>query len=149
MLGCTSNTKPEITNNPIPSQQTQTFKVGEKIKLGDYYLTVNGFEDYIEENPFGQPKEGNKLFAVDVTVENNGTEPKSYNELDFEIQDSTSYIYTSSIASKEPTLHSGDLQSSRNVRGWITFEIPKNTLGLELIYQPDWWDAGQIIVKLN
>lgn len=150
VFGCSSNTKPEPANNQTPPpQQTQTFKVGDKIKLGDYYLTVNGFEDYVDENPFIQPEEGNKFFIVDVTIENNGAEPKSYNELDFEIQDSVSYIYDSYLSLKEPSLQSGDLQPGRNVRGWITFEIPKNAQGLELIYQPDWWDAGQIIVKLE
>jgi len=150
VVGCASNTKPETANNQSQtSQQTQTFKVGERVKLGNYYLTVNGFEDYVEENEYMQPDEGNKFLAVDVTIENGGTESASYNALDFEIQDSESYTYDTSMATKAPDLGSGDLQEGRKIRGWVTFEVPTTATGLELIYQPSLWDTGQVIVKLT
>jgi hypothetical protein len=150
IIGCSSNTKPEVSNNPS-LQQTQTFKVGDSIQLGDYVLIVHGTADNVpyEDTEYDRPEEGNKYFAVEVTVENKGSEANSYNPLDFTLQDSSGYTFEKTYTvSKEPSLSSGDLQPGRKVRGWITFEIPKTSSNLELIYKPDIFDSGQVIVKL-
>jgi len=87
---------------------------------------------------------------VDVLIENHGSQPKDYNVFDFTLQDKEGYTYEQTIdCSIEPELDSGTLQPGRKVRGNIVFEIPKGDSGLELIYQPDWFNSGQVIVRLT
>jgi hypothetical protein len=154
--GCTSNTQPKPAPKENQTQEqsqpkTKVYSIGQTIQLGDYYLTVEKFNTNPKyEDPFNDLKEGQKVVAVDVTVENKGKEPKPYNLFDFTIQDKDGYTYEPSWNfTIKPSLSSGDLQPGRKVRGYITFEIPENDSGLELIYQPDWLDSGQVIVKLT
>jgi len=152
-LGCAGNTQPKSVtepNEPEESPQTKIFEIGQAVQFGDYRLTVMDFNGAVKsDNEYLQPKENNKFVGVEVLIENTGKEPKSFNELDFTIQDKNAYTYQSTYSIMEPSLGSGDLQPGRKVRGCITFEIPENDSGLELIYQPDWLDTGQVIVKLT
>ena len=152
MFGCTSNTKPEPTNQS--SQQTQIYKIGDNAQWQDYVLTVHGTLSAVpyEDNEYDRPEAGSKYFAVEVTIENKGSEVKPYNIIDFKLQDGDGYTYDSTTADvmKQPWFGYGDLQPGRKIRGWITFEIPKTASKLELIYQPGTvFDTGQIIVKLE
>lgn len=133
--------------------QTTTYKIGDSVQSGDYVLTVHGIADNVlpETDIYDRPKEGNKYYAVEVTVENKGSDVISYNVIYFKLQDSEGYTYDYTGSYKEPWLGYGDLQPGRKVRGWITFEIPKNSSNLELIFQPityNPFDTVQIIVKL-
>ncbi len=133
--------------------QTTTYKIGDSIRQGDYVLTVHGIADNVppEADIYDRPKEGNKYYAVDVTIENKGSDVISYNVIYFKLQDSEGYTYDYTGAYKKPWFGYGDLQLDRKVRGWITFEIPKNLSNLELIFQPitnNPFDTVQIIVEL-
>jgi len=151
LTGCRTNTQPEKTDNIQTQTETKTFRIGDSVQLGDYILTVHGIEDNVSYDPndYNKPKDGYKYFAVEVSVENKGSEVNPYNLYDFTLQDKNGYTYDIAIwVIKEPSFSSGDLQPGRKIRGWLTYEVSKTAENLELIYQPDWFDSGQVIVKL-
>ena len=157
-VGCEStNTQPKPVekNNQQTQEQTQpktkVYSIGQTVQLGDYYITVEKFNTNPKyEDPFNDLKKSDRVVAVEVLIENKGSKPKPYNIFDFTIQDKEGYTYDPSWNfTVKPDLGSGDLQPGRKVRGNITFEVPKSATGLELIYQPDWLDSGQVIVKLT
>jgi hypothetical protein len=150
-----STTQPQQSSTQNTTvTQTTTYKIGDSVQSGDYVLTVHGIADNVppETDIYDRPKEGNKYYAVEVTVENKGSDVISYNVIYFKLQDSEGYTYDYTGAYKKPWFGYGDLQPGRKVRGWITFEIPKNSSNLELIFQPitnNPFNAVQIIVELH
>ena len=126
--------------------KSKIFKMGEQIKLGNNVMTVNNCEMIPLEKGLDNPE--NKFFSVDVTIENQGDKAIQYTSGDFILRDKQGYIYESTISMKTPDLGFGILPALSKKRGWITFEIPQKSY-VELIYQPFWWNGGQIIVKLE
>lgn len=140
-----------LNNENTEEEQTKTniFSVGEQVKLGDYVLTVNSAKDCISDNDFAQPEYGNKFVVIDITQENNGVEPRSYNVWNFTLQDSEDYSYQTSIfGCKSPSFGSGTLQSTMKTRGYVTFEIPQGNNPSKLIFSPSWLGTRQIIIEL-
>ena len=129
--------------------KTEVYKMGDRVKLGDKIVTAYGVAKYTEPNQFMQPEENNKYMVVDISIENAGTGAISYNTLYFEFQDSNGYIYSRTIVSKEPYFGQGTLQPGRKARGFIVYEVPKNSSGFELIFTSSGLNNGQIIINLG
>ena len=141
--------KPETTQPEIEQPKTETFSIGEQIKLGDYVLTVNSVEHCVSKNEFSQPESGNKFIVADISQENVGSASRDYNLWYFTLQDNKDYSYqTAFSACKEPSFDSGTLQPEMKTRGYITFEIPEGNQAIKLIFTPDWLGTEQIIIEL-
>lgn len=141
----TSNSNTSTGNN------SQIFKVGDQVKIGDTTVTVNGIADNVDSgNQFIVPAEGKRYLAVDVKVDYSGTGSEYTSPLDFKLKDSDSYKYDSTyIEVKSPNLNGDNLKSGDSLRGWITFEIPTTSKGLQLIYQPGFFSSSQAVVDLG
>lgn len=131
-------------------QKQQTFKVGDTIKMGDLQYTVHGIRE-VKGNDIFKPDEGKKWVAVEVTIENKGSEPQLVSSLlGFTLQDSEGYTYN--IMPVPVDLKGsldGELAPGRKMRGEVSFEIPKDAKGLELIIDADVFGFGQAIVQLG
>lgn len=147
-VGDTSSNTTSSTNTTV-TPASQTFYLNEQIKLDDKVLTVASVSDYKSGNQFLQPKSGNKHVVVDISLENQGTELININPYDFKLQDSSNYSYQFAFSDKEPTINAEPIQAGRKVRGFVTFEVPTNSSGYELIYTPSFFSSKQIIVKLE
>ncbi len=136
-------------NETKEEKPQEAFAVGEKIKLKDYILVVNSTEPCVSDNEFMQPEDGNKFIVIDITQENDGSVPRSYNLWNFTLQDSEGYSHQTALATcKEPGFSSGTLQAGMKTRGYVTFEIAKENQPAKLIFTPSWLDDDQIIVNL-
>lgn len=128
----------------------QGFKIGDKVQLGDYILTVNEAKDCVAKNRFMAPSAGNKFVYVDITQENDGMDSRDYNLWDFKLQDDKDFTYQTAMAScKEPGFSSGSLGKGQKTRGFITFEIPKENNLSMLIFSPIWLSSDQIVIDLK
>jgi len=152
-IACTddSSNEPEKVGEESEgkTQEAKTYKIGDKVKLGDNVITVKGVSGYTSSNQFLQPESGNKFVAVDIVHKNSGDDPTDYNMFDFQLQDNKGYTYQPASTDKEPRFGSGTLQKGRQVRGFLTFEIPKKNKVKELIFTPSFWGTDQIIIKLT
>lgn len=131
-------------------QKQQTFKVGDTIKLGDFQYTVHGIRE-LKGNEFLKPDAGKKWIAVEVTVENKGSEPQVVSSLlGFTLQDSEGYNYniTPVPVDLKGSLD-GELAPGRKMRGEVSFEIPKDAKGLQLVIDANVFGLGQAIVDLG
>jgi hypothetical protein len=136
--------KTEVDTTPLK----KSFVVGDKVQLGDYVLTVNDISPCPSSNQFDVPKPGYKFVAADITQENSGAEAKSYNVLDFKLQDDKDFTYTLGFSMcKQPSFGSGTLQQNQKTRGYITFEIPKDNNPTSIIFTPSWLSSDQIIIR--
>lgn len=131
-------------------QETKVYNLGDQVKLEDKIVTAYSITDYTEPDQFLQAKVGNKYVNVDVSIESAGTEAINVNVFGFALQDSDSYSYTKATTSKEPYYPTVvTVQPGRKVRGFISYEVPSNASGFELVYTPSGWSSGQVIIDLG
>lgn len=77
------------TNSGFETSRTgknKTAKVGETIKLDDVHFIVNSVT-YNAGTKYSKPNDGNQYVIVNVTIENKGKKPISYNRYDFKLDD--------------------------------------------------------------
>lgn len=77
----------EITERP---EQTE-FKILDRIDFQNRILTVNSVKrNYVESGSYpSKPEPGQEFILVNVTIENNSDKTISFNEYDFQIENST------------------------------------------------------------
>lgn len=142
----------EETSTDDTSEEVATtvkYKIGDRIEIGDYIITVNGTENpYIESKTYSQPDSGNKYIAVEVTYENETKDSISYNVYDWLLSDSDGYTYDQAWGSKEPNLSSGDLNPGEKVRGWVTFEVPETSTQYSIKFTPSIWSSDNAVIEL-
>lgn len=130
--------------------ETQTFKVGDTIKLGDFNYTVHGIRE-VKGNELFKPESGKKWVAVEVTIENKSSEPQAVSSLlGFTLQDSEGYNYNVALLPVDlKGSLDGEIAPGRKMRGEVAFEIPKEAKGLELVIDANVFGLGQAIVDLG
>lgn len=156
LTSCGENVAPEKVGEAgkpasvqSPAEAPKSYKVGDKVKLYEQILTVLNAGEYVSKNAYLKPKDGMKYYAVEVEVENVGQKPNAYNPMYFKLVDANSYSYNMSyMGGKEPALQSGDLQPTKKTRGFITFEVPLDAAGLELVFAPNLLDSSEARIKL-
>lgn len=148
-IGENNNTSNNTTDNT--NTAPQVFKIGDKIKIGDTTLTVNEIADNVDSgNPYIKPTDGKRYLAVNVKVDYSGSTSEYTSSLDFKLKDADAYKYDSTyLEIKSPQLQGSTVKSGDSLRGWITFEIPNSSKGLQLIYQPGFFSTNQAVVDLG
>lgn len=152
------NNGPMVTNtvnqDTLPPTQEEpkteevkvtTFKIGDTVKLHDTQLAV--MEKGECKSTF--QKDSNKTFFLDAIQENIGKESTSYNSFNFKLQDDKEFTYNPTFVScKDPIFSAGNLQPTQKTRGYIHFEIPKESTPKKLIYTPNMFKDEQILIEL-
>jgi len=150
LWGCGETTEPKkATTEPTKTKQQQTFKIGERVEMGELVITVNSVVDS-QGSEFLKPAAGHVFKIVDCTIENLSDQSQAISSLMmFKMADSEGYNYNVTITdSSKPSLD-GELGPGRKMRGEIAFEVPTDATGLELIFEPNILGFGQAIFKLD
>lgn len=131
---------PTITPTPlIPGSRELPGKVGERIVMGSYALTVIGTSQPAALGSL-KPKAGLVFLDVDALIENLSGEKVGYTRIDFQLVRAGA-VYAPLAAAAGPLLLSGDLLPGEWVRGHIAFAIPPAPAGLRLGYEPAYYPA--------
>jgi hypothetical protein len=150
LCGCGETTEPKkATTEPTETKQQQTFKIGERVEMGELVITVNSVNDS-QGSEFIKPAAGHVYKITDCTIENLSDESQGISSLMmFKMADSEGYNYNTTITdSSKPSLD-GELGPGRKMRGEVAFEVPIDATGLELIFEPNILGFGQAIFKLD
>jgi hypothetical protein len=150
LFGCGETTEPKkATTEPTETKQQQTFKIGERVEMGELVITVNSVNDS-QGSEFIKPAAGHVYKITDCTIENLSDESQGISSLMmFKMADSEGYNYNTTITdSSKPSLD-GELGPGRKMRGEGAFEVPIDATGLELIFEPNILGFGQAIFKLD
>jgi hypothetical protein len=120
----------------------QTHAVGEAVSIGTGTITVNEIS-YPADQQLGNET---KYLAVDVTIENNGSEPLSIRTIDqFTLKDSSDQTHNIDLTSLITTGHlslDGELAPGEKVNGQVNFRVPETATGLVLVFDGFLWGAG-------
>lgn len=130
--------------------EDKEFGIGEKVELDGQVVEVTEVEKS-DGNEFDKPSEGNEYVIVHVLIENHGDKEISYNPFNFKMKNSNGQIEDQGLITvdNDTSLSSGDLAPGGEVSGTLSFEQPKDDGGLQLIFEPGFWDTDQIIFNLQ
>lgn len=142
------------TNNETPiTNESQTFKIGDQIKMGDSIVTLNKVE-YSQGGQYSKPTEGNEWVNLNVTIENTGSSQQYVTTLgQMFIRDGDKNSYQVSITNKameNPGFGlDGQVIAKSKRTGWVGFEILKGATGLQFQYNDSIFGGGTILIDLG
>lgn len=135
----TSTIQPISTTAPSPTIAAPgPGKIGEQIQTDDgMALTVLSVQQKNELDALNGAKDGIMYVVAEVVIENISSDRGSYNQLYFSLKDADGFKIDPTFSSNSdmPNLKTGTLAKGEKARGFIPFELKKDTKGLILIYE--------------
>ena len=142
-----SVTTPTLT----PTQQVQTYKLGEKITAGSAIVSVNKIQ-VSKGTGKSVPGSGNEWLNVNLTIENTGDDKADIASTGtMTASDSSGNIYQSTTTDKTSTTLTidGTVLGKDKKSGWVGFEVPSGATGLRFEYNGSLFGGGPILVDLG
>jgi Domain of unknown function (DUF4352) len=153
----TATTAPEETTQVAPQQdeEPETLGVGDSVEVRGVRATLNAVRA-LPTTDLDQPIESpdNLFVATDLTFENTSDETVAVSSLlEFILKDEDGYSASQTVHSQQRQLAEGDIAPGDKSSGEIVYEVPPESKGLQLDYNPfltgeiySWeiGDAGQI-----
>lgn len=137
------------TQNSTSEDKTETFKVGDTIKVKNYEITVNKVR-VSDGDDFAKPKDGNEFLYVDVTVKNISNEEQTVSSIAmFKVVDKDGRSFNQAITTDQNGQLDGTVGKGRKITGEYVVEVPKGQKGLELEFDSSLISGGQVVVNLN
>lgn len=135
----------KVTNK---TSTIDTFKINRRAKIGDLVIYVNSVR--INAIDVVDPMPGYIYYIVDITIGNKGKSTVEICPLVmFRLYDSQNFKYNITFAPKTKENLSGSLMPKSKIRGEIAFEIPSDSVGLYLIFEPVLIVDGKATIYLN
>jgi len=121
-----------------PTLPDKLYKLGETGKAFDYSLLVEKVTEC--KRRFSVPKKGNIFIGVEATVENISQKQFHASPTHAKIVDGQNLTYNSlgyaSTTGCDPLFKFTQLANGEKVKGWLVFEIPKDSTNLKMSYNP-------------
>jgi len=151
-----SNGPSKIGENPATneeSSQSQIFKVGDQVEIGDSIITVNKVE-FSDGGSFTKPTAGNEWLNLNLTIENKSNSQQYVTTLgQMFIRDAENNSYQVAVTDKiieNPGFGlDGTIIANSKRTGWVGFEIKKGTTGLKFQYNASVFGGKIITVDLG
>lgn len=153
----TSTTSPQVQNEPSEAQPVgapTTYKVGDKIELGDVIVSVNEVETSAG-GQYTQPSEGNQWIDVNMTIENTGSDQEYITTMGqmFVLDDQNNQYQVAVTGKRLENSGSmgldGAVVAKAKKTDWVGFEVPKTAKGLKLQYNASFFNDKNIEIDLG
>jgi hypothetical protein len=137
-----------IFENSSDSTVEKTAEIIEQEENSNVEIDIKKFEDNVKgDNIFSNLESNEKLVALDISILNKSENLLSINPILFKITDTEDREYTSELVGKQPQVSLKELKKDKQLRGWITFKVPKDFQPKELSFSTGIID-GETITKL-
>lgn len=124
------------------------FKINRKSKIGNLVICVNSVR--LENTDVINPKPGYIYYIVDITIGNKGKRTVEICPfVMFKLYDSQGFEHRVTFIPKTKGDLSGPLKPRSKMRGEIAFEIPADSSGLYLVFEPIITANGKATICLN
>ncbi len=159
-IGGKSNTSQKVgtTTNPASNTPEQTavqsYKIGDKIQMGNIILSVNKTETSTG-GQYTKPAEGNKWIDLNLTIENTGSSQEYITTMgQMFILDAENNQYQVAVTAKRLQNPGslgldGALIAKAKKTDWVGFEVPKTAKGLKFQYNASFYSNKNITVDLG
>lgn len=141
-------TEPPVTSPPITEPPPSIAPgIGVKLLIGDeQYMTVLAAEQWAGTSSV-KPRSGKAFFTVSIRID--AIKLTSFDSADFKLKDAAGKSYAWRPGRSPHLYDLANMTSGSNYVGWITYEIPKASLGeLTLIYRPHFLVGSTITIPL-
>jgi hypothetical protein len=160
VIGSSSNTPTKVgstgsttAGSQSASNQSTTFKVGDQVKIGDSYITVNKV-DVTHGGEFSQPSSGNEFVSLNITIQNTSNTSQYVTTLgQMFIKDAGGNSYQ--VTSTDVTMQNmsedldGTVIANSKRTGWVGFEVPAKDTGLQFQYMASEFGGNTVSVDLG
>jgi|GEM_PF-1752518 hypothetical protein len=146
--GETSKSVPTIT--PAEDDAADYYIVGESYEAKGLKITVDSCAEYVNDNEYYQPAEGNIYIKVGITVENTSNSDKSVGAGLFKCYVDNSVVDHEWLVGDKDNLTSYDsISPGRTVTGSLYYEVPKDA-SVELEFTPSYLsNSKRVVYKLK
>ena len=119
------------------------FAVGDIVETDDFRITYISAEDYVSDNEFMQPKEGNKFIKATFEFENISKDDQTVSSMvDFN-------CYADGYDMESRYFDDGDLSatlsSGKKTQGSVYYEVPVNAQEITIEYKTNYFTQDKII----
>ncbi len=136
------------------SKAQETYKIGDKIQMGDVILAVNKV-DTATGGQYTKPAEGNHWVDLNLTIENTGSTQEYITTMgQMFIIDKDNNQYQVAVTGKRMENAGslgldGALVAKAKKTDWVGFEVPTTATGLKLQYNASFFSNKNILVDLG
>ena len=140
----TSETESAASEEEVTEETANNvYKVGETLDTGKMKVTFQSAEDYVSDNMFIEPEEGNKYIRAYFVMENIGNSDELVSSYDFDCYADDSAADVPLLSDK--MLSSSTLSPGRKAEGYVYFEVPQNAQKIEIEYETSYWTQNKAI----
>lgn len=86
--------------------------------------------------------------AADITIKNDSGKTIGINSATYSIKDSDGFVYENAVATADPQLPFEDLETGREVRGFVVFEVSATATLKEMSLPINYGNLGKVYVSL-
>ena len=117
------------------------YKVGDILESKDMKIVYVASGEYVSDNEFMQPKEGNKYIFFKFYCENISDSDKNISYFDFNCYADG---YSAEAFYNDENALSATLSPGRTTMGCAYFEVPENSEDIQLEYETNFWTEEKI-----
>lgn len=128
---------PEAADPEAPSPETSTqttFHVGDILTAEGLEIVYVASGEYVSDNQFLQPEEGNKYIYIELACKNTSDTDKNISSFDFECY-ADGYAADAYYGGNDAL--SATMSAGRTATGKVYFEVPKDAVEIEIEYTYD------------
>lgn len=123
------------------------YALGDIVEASGLTISYLSCEDYVSDNMFIQPAEGNKYVSCGFEFENTSNSDQLVSSFDFK-------CYADGKACESNHLRGDDLSTTtlspgRKVKGTVTFEVPIEAAVVEAEYEANAWTSSHIVFTVK
>jgi len=140
------------TASPATRQEavSDLHKVGDTIEKSNVGFGVARVTTDEAGDAVYKPNPGNKFVVVDISVDNNTSSQRPVVPVtQVYLKDQTGNTYFISPAPMQNPLNAGNLVAGDNLKGQLSFEVPKDAKNLKLYFDPGWDNVSPFVFSLN
>ncbi len=136
-------TSQNVSKEPVENLKEDlkaVYYVGDTLSVDGLDITYTSSSNYISDNQFIQPAEGNKYIRLAFHVKNNSNSDKSVSVFEFKCYADG---YECQATYEEDDL-SASLSKGRSADGAVYFEVPADAKEIEVEYEIDWFNDKKV-----
>ena len=142
----TSSSAAVSGNQNLVTNEPESYSIGDSYEAKGLIITVDSCEEYVNDNKYYQPKDGNIYIKVHITIENNSTSDKSVGTGLFECYADNAIIDREWLIGDDDDLTIYDsISPGRTVAGSLYYEVPKDS-SVELEFTPSYLSNSKRVV---
>lgn len=133
----------ETKQEELQEETKDRYYVGDTWENKYVLVSYDKCGEYVSDNQFIQPADGNKYVYATFTFENIGKSDTSVGYWDFDCY-ADGYACDGTYAADDAAF-TQTLSSGRKMTGSVYFEVPVDALEIEFEYSPNFWTSEKVV----